>query len=113
MDGIAGNSFTPLATIHLTGPHVLHPEACNPTMDLVALLGLSGNQAGPSRTQGREAKTSISKVALWRMSGSRVWEADLEGQVGGIAWTPDGQSVGRRSSSACLKLKTQDCTCPF
>lgn len=85
-------SFTQLATIKLSSPYVLHPEACNPTMDLVALLGLSGAGSAGSKGKGKAAAGSgVTKIALWRMGGSRVWDVDVEGQVGGLAWTTDGE----------------------
>ena len=80
-----GSAFTPLATLHLPGPHVLHPQACNPTMDLVVLLG-----QGSSKGKAKVGSERFTKLALWRMSGSRVWESDLDGRVRGLAWSHDG-----------------------
>lgn len=84
-------SFSPLGVIHLQAPHALHPEACNPTMDLVALLGLSGGDTSTSKGKGKAITGSVTKVALWRVSGSKVWEVDIEGRVAGLAWTADGK----------------------
>lgn len=98
------SSFTPLATLSLSSPYVLHPDACNPRMDLVVLLGpLEGS--GPSLSSGipdphsatRKGKGKVqiaglrTRVALWRLSGSKVWEVDLEGKVAGLAWNQDGE----------------------
>ncbi|WOO81875.1 uncharacterized protein LOC62_04G005390 [Vanrija pseudolonga] len=69
-------AFTRMSTINLAQPHSLHPEACNPTMDLVVLL---------HEDEGR------TKVALWRMaSGSKVWEVDIVGRILGLAWSRGG-----------------------
>jgi hypothetical protein len=89
MDPSTSTAFTPLATLHLPSPHVLHPQACNPTMDLVVLLGNGGN-AGKGKDKVGSGK--YTKLALWRMSGSKVWESDVEGQVRGLAWSHDGTS---------------------
>jgi len=97
-------SFTPLATIQLPSPHVLHPDACNPAMDLVVLLApvqptsstvASGiaSAKGKGKAVSSEHKMHITKIALWRMSGSKVWEVELGGKVGGLAWSPDGKSL--------------------
>ncbi|KAK4687139.1 hypothetical protein P7C73_g2981, partial [Tremellales sp. Uapishka_1] len=88
-------SFTPLATLHLPAPHVLHPHACNPAMDLVVLLSTSlpsgaRNVVGKGKEKASSGKGDTTKVALWRMSGSKVWEVELEGRVLGLAWSRDG-----------------------
>jgi len=85
-DPYSASAFTPLATLHLPGPHVLHPQACNPTMDLVMLLG----QGGPGRGK-RVSPETHTRLVLWRMSGSRVWENDAGGQVRGLTWSHDGE----------------------
>jgi hypothetical protein len=87
MDPSTSTAFTPLATLHLTSPHVLHPQACNPTMDLVILLGNGGNSG---KGKDKVGSGKYTKLALWRMSGSKVWESDVEGQVRGLAWSHDG-----------------------
>lgn len=82
-------SFTPLATISLSQQHVLHPEACNPTMDLVALIVEdAGDQAGKGKARAGPVHTI---VELWRMSGSKVWEVNITGRVLGLAWSRDGE----------------------
>jgi hypothetical protein len=89
MDPVSSAAFTPLATLHLPIPHVLHPQACNPTMDLVVLLGQGNSGKGKAKV-GSERNT---KLALWRMSGSKVWESDVEGRVRGLAWSHDGRPL--------------------
>lgn len=89
-------SFTPLATIHLPHPHLLHPDACNPAMDLVVLLDpRSAPSSANASILSRKGKEKVeivggTKVALWRMSGCKVWEIDVPGRVLGLAWTLDG-----------------------
>jgi hypothetical protein len=91
------SSFTALATIPLAKPHVLHPDACNPTMDLVALLletdpNAAGAGAPTPSWRKPNAKIPITtKVALWRMSGSKVWEVDVGGRILGLTWSRDGE----------------------
>ena len=68
-------------------------------MDLVALLGLSGGETVGLKGKGKAVAGSVTKVALWRVSGSKVWEADIEGRVVGLAWTGDGQSDVPASSA--------------
>lgn len=87
MDPSTSTAFTPLATLHLPSPHILHPQACNPTMDLVVLLG-NGGYSGKGKDKVGTGK--YTKLALWRMSGIKVWESDVEGQVRGLAWSHDG-----------------------
>ncbi|OCF41363.1 hypothetical protein I317_04844 [Kwoniella heveanensis CBS 569] len=112
-------SFTALSTIPLPTPHVLHPKACNPSMDLIVLLSppasastatssSSAATAAPSRVlpayqawnsakgKGKDTDTGVSgggqktEVSLWRTGGSRVWEVDVAGRVAGLAWSEDG-----------------------
>jgi hypothetical protein len=59
-------------------------------MDLVVLLGQSG-QPNSVKGKGKAGSEKITKLALWRMSGSKVWESDVEGRVRGLAWTQDGE----------------------
>ena len=108
MDLPSTTSFSPLGVIHLSSPHVLHPEACNPTMDLVALLGLSGGDTSTAKGKGKATPGSVTKVALWRVSGSKVWEADIEGRVAGLAWTADGKSRLHQECGSQLTLP-KDC----
>lgn len=93
------SSFTPLSTIHLPTSHVLHPDACNPAMDLVVVFSTSSSGVAPPKpaiygAKGKGKAESVgvmkSKVELWRMSGSKSWEVELKGKVGGLAWTLDG-----------------------
>jgi hypothetical protein len=89
--GPSSSAFTPLATLHLPRPHVLHPQACNPTMDLVILLGSSGPVVPPTVKGKGRAMGGNTKLALWRMSGTKVWSVDIDGSVRGLAWTHDGE----------------------
>ncbi len=106
------SSFTPIATLHLPTPHILHPDACNPAMDLVVLLApfdsassvptTTTKVSNSAVTKGKgKAETSGSriKVALWRMSGSKVWEVELEGNVEGLAWSLDGEKAVSRKAT--------------
>jgi hypothetical protein len=46
----------------------------------------------PGMAKGKEKEAGLkSKVGLWRMSGAKVWEADVEGKVLGMAWSRDGR----------------------
>jgi hypothetical protein len=76
-------AYTPLSALSLPAPSVLHPEACNPAMDLVALL----SRAPSTKTvQGKGHA-----VTLWRLNGGpRVWTKDIGGWVEGLGWSPDG-----------------------
>lgn len=77
-------AYMPLATLSLPTPSVLHPDACNPAMDLVALLA----HAQPS-AKGADSKGHA--VTLWRLNGGpRVWTKDVGGWVEGMGWSPDG-----------------------
>jgi hypothetical protein len=109
----SSTSFSPLGTIHLSAPHVLHPEACNPAMDLVALLGVSGGEANSSKGKGKALTGNSTRVALWRMSGSKVWEADVEGRVCGLAWTGDGQSKSQPRKGDLSTNENQACIFPY
>lgn len=82
-------SFTPLATISLSQQHVLHPAACNPTMDLVALIVEdAGDVGGKGKARAGPVHTA---VELWRLSGSKVWDIIVAGRVLGLAWSRDGK----------------------
>ena len=56
-------------------------------MDLVVLLG-NGGYSGKGKDKVGTGK--YKKLELLRMSGSKVWEIDVEGQVRGLAWSHDG-----------------------
>jgi hypothetical protein len=93
-------SFTSLSTIHLPGPHILHPNACNPAMDLVTLISDSAGSGpagalGVTTSKGKGKAFDISpggcNVSLWRLSGSKVWETHVAGTIAGLAWSIDGQ----------------------
>ena len=88
-------SFTPLATVQLPKPHILHPQACNPTMGLVVLLSRpaeSSSRGIPTSAigKGKSKAAGCGRIAVWRMLGSKVWEVDVDGVVAGLAWTRDG-----------------------
>lgn len=89
-------SFSSIATIPLQDEHVLHPDACNPAADTVVLFSVQpsrpgGGGAGPSRLAGGAQAVTKTKVELWRILGTKVWEYDPEGQVVGFAWHPGGR----------------------
>lgn len=87
------HSFTTLATIRLSQQHILHPDACNPTMDLVALAVEDDGDSAPGhggKGKGRAGPVRTT-VELWRLSGSNVWEASIAGRVLGLAWSRDGE----------------------
>ncbi|WWD19682.1 hypothetical protein CI109_104144 [Kwoniella shandongensis] len=88
-------SFTPLSTVHLPTPHLLHPKSCNPAMDLLVLLSSVTSPASASIPAfGRKGKEKEvlqkTKVGLWRTGGSKVWEVEVGGRVAGLAWSEDG-----------------------
>jgi hypothetical protein len=94
----SSQSFTPLATLDLSSPHVLHPEACNPAMDLVVLIAENASSSssasgyGGGKGKGKAALGSgASRVSLWRMTGSKVWDIGIEGRIAGLAWSRDGE----------------------
>lgn len=75
-------SFAKLAAFDLPVPHILHPYARNPVVDVVVLLHTTG---------GVKNGVTPMKVALWRMMGTKVWEYDAKGQVLGLTWDAAGQ----------------------
>lgn len=74
-----GRSFTLASTSALKQPHMLHPRACNPAMDLAVLLAESDD------------KSVSTLVSLWRLSGTSVWEVEVNGHVLGLTWSTDGE----------------------
>ncbi|KAL6309999.1 anaphase-promoting complex, cyclosome, subunit 4-domain-containing protein [Sparassis latifolia] len=79
-----GNSFAPLAFIHLPSPARLLRSAWCPDKDLLVIVTrLGGND----------------RISLWKMQGSKKWEVDVEldsssrDEVTGIGWSPDGQTI--------------------
>lgn len=74
-------------------------------MDLLALLRpIPGTYKPPEpgvyRRQGlaeipgqERVSGAKTKVSLWRMSGSKVWEVEVDGLVYGLAWSRDGKSL--------------------
>lgn len=81
------DSFDEPTILHLTRRYRLHPNACNPQMDLVALLYL------PTQEEIDEGESS--SVELWRTSGEqcvKVWDRDIAGYVVGMDWSLDGES---------------------
>ncbi|OXG13990.1 hypothetical protein C366_04983 [Cryptococcus neoformans Tu401-1] len=96
-------SFTHLSTFPLPSQHYLHPKACNPAMDLIVLLSpYPAPTAAPAPTSmqlhmmrmrglgGNLKDEGKTKVSLWRTGGDKVWEVDVGGRVGGMAWMEDG-----------------------
>jgi len=66
-------------------------------MDLVVLLGSSGPVVPPTVKGKGRAMGGNTKLALWRMSGTKVWSVDIDGSVRGLAWTHDGEMASERS----------------
>jgi hypothetical protein len=61
-------------------------------MDLVVLLGTSGNQpASNLKGKGKAGGGGVTKLGLWRMSGSKVWSVEIVGDIRGLTWTHDGE----------------------
>ncbi|TYJ53254.1 hypothetical protein B9479_006122 [Cryptococcus floricola] len=103
----SSGSFTPLSKFALTAPLFLHPQACNPTMDLLVLLSpypappLPGQtphpmahwamRGGAAGGKGKDKDEGKTRVGLWRTGGDKVWEVDVSGRVGGMAWMEDGR----------------------
>lgn len=77
-------SFSFASTSALKYPHLLHPRAANPVMDLAALVREPDDDQPGLRTL----------VSLWRLSGATVWEVRVTGRVLGLAWSADGQLLG-------------------
>jgi hypothetical protein len=80
------DSFDEPTILHLTNPCRLHPNACNPQMDLVALLYLPTDEEIQEGSDG-------SSIELWRTSGEecvKVWEREVGGWVVGMDWSLDG-----------------------
>ncbi|BEI94663.1 uncharacterized protein CcaverHIS019_0702440 [Cutaneotrichosporon cavernicola] len=73
-------SFSVASTSSLKYPHLLHPRAANPAMDLAALV----------REPDEDQPGVSTLVSLWRLSGAIVWEVRVTGRVLGLAWSPDG-----------------------
>ncbi|WVQ74239.1 hypothetical protein IAR50_003835 [Cryptococcus sp. DSM 104548] len=101
-------SFTPLSKFPLPTPLFLHPQACNPTMDLLVLLSPFPAPPQPGHAphpvahwamrggaavggKGKEKDEGRTRVGLWRTGGDKVWEVDVSGRVGGMAWMEDGK----------------------
>ncbi|KIR81389.1 hypothetical protein I306_01624 [Cryptococcus gattii EJB2] len=96
-------SFTYLSAFPLPSQHYLHPKSCNPVMDLIVLLSpypAPTTAPGPTPMQlhmmrmrglgGNIKDEGKTKVSLWRTGGDKVWEVDVGGRVGGMAWMEDG-----------------------
>lgn len=66
-------------------------------MDLVVLLApAQPAQSASAALKGKGKATDMSawrgtKVVLWRMLGSKVWEVEVRGWVAGLAWSGDGK----------------------
>jgi hypothetical protein len=91
------NAFTYLANLQLPHAHLLHPQACNPAMDLVALLSPGGAGAavkGKSKQRDIGSDTrgwTDTRVSVWRMMSDRAWEVDIKGRPLCLAWSVDGE----------------------
>lgn len=109
MDVPYSTSFTPLATLALPHPYLLHPQACNPAMDLVVLIAPGGATAS---LKGKERAVDVdtrgwtnARVSVWRMLGAKVWDVEVKGRVLGLAWSIDGESVLDLSRGGCGELR--------
>lgn len=100
----SARSFMSLSTISLANPHILHPRACNPAMDLVALLHEYGEESKPDLKGKGKASGLSTTVVLWRLSGSKVWEAEVDGRVLGLAWSHDGGCKQDRADSRVIPI---------
>jgi hypothetical protein len=65
-------------------------------MDLVVLLAPARPQQGGHASKGKGRSQGMSewngtKVALWRMLGSKVWDVEVRGYIAGLAWSEDGE----------------------
>lgn len=58
-------------------------------MDLVVLISAT-DTASSIKGKGKAVATG-GRIALWRMTGGKVWEVDTEGEVQGLAWSTDGE----------------------
>ncbi|ORX40520.1 hypothetical protein BD324DRAFT_647447 [Kockovaella imperatae] len=67
-------------------------------MDLVILLS-----SPDTHGKGKERAGGI-LVELWRLSGGKVWDREIQGRLGGLAWTLDGLHL------SLLLLHGRDCT---
>jgi hypothetical protein len=91
------NAFTYLANLQLPHAHLLHPQACNPAMDLLALVSPGGTRAptngkGKNKDIGPDTRGwTDTKVSLWRMMSNQVWAVDVKGRPLGLAWSIDGE----------------------
>lgn len=92
-------AFAPMGTINLSSTSVLHPNACNPAMDLVAVFspvagGITSMDISTRTNKGKARAETLGNgcsISLWRMGGSKVWEVDCKGHIAGMAWSEDGQ----------------------
>lgn len=69
--------------IVLLSPYPAPITAPGPTpmqLHMMRMRGLGGNIKDEGKT----------KVSLWRTGGDKVWEVDVGGRVGGMAWMEDG-----------------------
>lgn len=80
-------------------------------MDLVVLLSedLEDKAKPPAfgtKGKGRSGPGVATKVELWRMSGSKVWEVMVTGRVLGLAWSRDGEYEEGTSDSRLIPITT-------
>lgn len=48
---------------------------------------------GEGKGKGKAADVvPRTRVSLWRMSGSKVWDIEADGHVNGVAWSLDGET---------------------
>ena len=76
-------------------------------MDLVVLISPSdpgvysgttpiARGSGKGKGKGKAVMPDMAdwrstRISLWRMLGSQVWEIEVKGWIGGLAWSRDGE----------------------
>lgn len=89
-------AFTVASSNPLKQPHILHPQSCNPAMDLAVLLCEPSDETDITLKGKNKASGVSTIVSLWRLGGATVWEVEVNGRVLGLTWSSDG---GLRCSS--------------
>ncbi|KAL7415568.1 anaphase-promoting complex, cyclosome, subunit 4-domain-containing protein [Mrakia frigida] len=93
------NSFTPLSTISLPNQSHLHPQACSPTMDILALVNEGGKDSSADKVT----------LSLWRLAGGpKVWGVEMPGRVAAMGWSFDGLYLAVKIPGKLLILSVHD-----